>query len=115
MFRFFLRNFKESKLMSQEDSLKTTPLVLASLMALSQHASALSSTDNVSKSVLPNGMTVLVKELHTAPVVAVNVWVRVGSVQENDKERGVTHFIEHMLFKGTDKIKVGQLDRMIKA
>jgi zinc protease len=71
--------------------------------------------DSVSKKILPNGMTVLVKELHTAPVVAVNVWVKVGSVQEGRREKGISHFIEHMLFKGTEKIAVGQLDRLIKS
>ncbi|HTB33374.1 MAG TPA: insulinase family protein, partial [bacterium] len=45
--------------------------------------------------------------------MAVNAWVRVGSVNERDSERGITHFIEHMLFKGTDKLKVGELDRLV--
>ncbi|HXC62912.1 MAG TPA: pitrilysin family protein, partial [bacterium] len=66
------------------------------------------------KQVLPNGLTVLVKPLHSAPVVAVNAWVRVGSVQEAPAEAGITHFIEHMLFKGTERLQVGELDRLIK-
>ena len=69
---------------------------------------------DVVKRVLPNGLTVLVKPLHSAPVVAVNAWVRVGSVQEAPPEAGITHFIEHMLFKGTENLKVGELDRLIK-
>jgi zinc protease len=69
---------------------------------------------DVAKQVLPNGLTVLVKPLHSAPVVAVNAWVRVGSVQESPAEAGITHFIEHMLFKGTERLKVGELDRLIK-
>src|SRR5262245_14575917 len=71
--------------------------------------------EGVVKKTLPNGLTLLVKPLHSAPVVAVNAWVRVGSVHEQEAERGITHFIEHMLFKGTDKLKVGELDRLIKA
>ncbi len=71
--------------------------------------------EGVLKKVLPNGLTVIIKPVHSAPVVAVNAWVRVGSVNERDDERGITHFIEHMLFKGTAKLKVGELDRMIKA
>ena len=50
---------------------------------------------------LPNGIRAVVYELHRAPVAAIQVWVRAGSRLETDKERGVTHFIEHMLFKGT--------------
>jgi zinc protease len=71
--------------------------------------------EGVLKKVLPNGLTVLIKPVHSAPVVAVNAWVRVGSVNERDDERGITHFIEHMLFKGTAKLRVGELDRLIKA
>ncbi len=69
----------------------------------------------VVKKTLPNGMTVLVKEVKSAPVVAVNAWVKVGSVHEEEGEKGLTHFIEHMLFKGTAKMKVGELDRLIKS
>jgi zinc protease len=69
----------------------------------------------VKKTILPNGLTLLVKSVRSAPVVAVNAWVKVGSVHERDEERGITHFIEHMLFKGTEKMPVGELDRRIKA
>jgi zinc protease len=93
--------------------------ILAPLLAASVgSASALPAqglSDGVLKKTLPNGMTLLVKRVASAPVVAVNAWVRVGSVQELDKERGITHFIEHMLFKGTAKMKVGELDRLIKS
>lgn len=69
----------------------------------------------VRKKVLPNGLTLVVKPVRSAPVVAVNAWVGVGSVHEADAERGITHFIEHMLFKGTETMGVGELDRRIKA
>lgn len=69
----------------------------------------------VVKKVLPNGLTLIIKPVHSAPVVAVNAWVGVGSVDERDEERGITHFIEHMLFKGTAKMAVGELDRRIKS
>lgn len=69
----------------------------------------------VVKAVLPNGLTVIVKPLHNAPVVALNAWVKVGSVQEGPAERGISHFIEHMMFKGTPTHGVGQLDRLIKS
>ena len=96
-------------------------LILGSLLAASPLAAKsplpLLSTvaQGVSKKVLPNGICILVKEVHSAPVVALNAWVKVGSVDELEKERGITHFIEHMLFKGTEKMKVGELDKRIKA
>ncbi|MBN8614671.1 MAG: insulinase family protein [Deltaproteobacteria bacterium] len=81
--------------------------------ALAQKGEGLA--QGVVKKVLPNGLTLIVKPVHSAPVVAVNAWVGVGSVHERDEERGITHFIEHMLFKGTEKMAVGELDRRIKA
>jgi zinc protease len=63
----------------------------------------------VTKVVLDNGMTVLVKEIHSAPVVAINTLVKVGYFDEPDSLTGISHLLEHMFFKGTKKRKVGQL------
>lgn len=57
---------------------------------------------------LPNGMTVVTEESFGAPVVAVQVWVKVGAADETDKEAGIAHVIEHMMFKGTKNRPVGQ-------
>ena len=64
---------------------------------------------HVTKVVLDNKMTVLVKETHSAPVVAINTWVKVGYFDEPDSLTGISHLLEHMFFKGTKKRKVGQL------
>src|SRR6185369_9768543 len=90
---------------ASEETMNPKTATLGGLLALAPlaHADA-GLASGVSKLLLPNGMTVLVKEVKSAPVVAINAWVKVGSVHEEDKERGVTHFIEHMLFKGTDKM-----------
>jgi len=58
----------------------------------------------VKKYVLKNGMTVLVRPIHTVPKVSVQLWYDVGSRDEQDKERGIAHLIEHMMFKGTKKL-----------
>src|SRR5262245_12066927 len=51
---------------------------------------------------LDNGMKVMIREDHFAPVVALQVWVEVGGADERDeKEAGIAHVHEHMLFKGT--------------
>jgi zinc protease len=50
---------------------------------------------------LPNGLTVLTKEVHAAPVVYFSVWYHVGSVNEQVGQSGMSHLLEHMLFKGT--------------
>jgi zinc protease len=59
--------------------------------------------------VLPNGLTVLLREVHVAPVVEVQVWAKVGSADERPGEEGLAHFHEHMLFKGTERRGVGEV------
>lgn len=58
---------------------------------------------------LPNGLRVLVQENHASKVVAIQVWVRVGSADEHPAEAGLAHVHEHMLFKGTERRKVGEI------
>src|SRR5262245_49805843 len=67
-------------------------------------------TRGVQKTVLPNGLTVLTKELHDKPMVATMIWYRVGSRNEELGQTGKSHFLEHMLFKGTNKYKKGEID-----
>jgi zinc protease len=64
---------------------------------------------------LDNGLTILLLEDHTAPVVAVQVWVNVGSADERDVEAGLAHVHEHMLFKGTERRGVGEIAAAIEA
>jgi zinc protease len=63
---------------------------------------------------LDNGLTVLVAENHAAPVVAIQVWLGVGSADEGPGEQGLAHLQEHMLFKGTKKRGVGEIARAIE-
>jgi zinc protease len=55
----------------------------------------------VHKTVLPNGLTVLVKPVKHIPRVEAHLWYNVGSKDEGPRERGMAHLIEHMIFKGT--------------
>src|SRR5262245_13931820 len=64
--------------------------------------------------ILDNGLTVLLQENHSAPVVALNMWVKVGSVYERDAEAGISHVYEHMLFKGTMTRGVGEIAQEIE-
>jgi zinc protease len=67
------------------------------------------------KARLSNGLTAIVKENHRAPVVAVQVWVQAGSVYETEGERGITHLIEHMIFKGTERRGPGEVAKEIES
>ena len=68
-------------------------------------------TGNVVKTVLDNGLTVLTKEVNTAPVVSVQMWYRVGSQNEKLGITGISHQLEHLMFKGTKErpIQFGRL------
>jgi zinc protease len=70
-----------------------------------------SMTQGVTKTVLKNGLTVLTKEVRTAPVVSVQVWYRVGARNEVPGINGISHQLEHLLFKGTQArpIQFGRL------
>ncbi|MHC5594612.1 MAG: M16 family metallopeptidase [Nostoc sp.] len=76
--------------------------------------STLSFTQGVQKTVLDNGLTVLTKEVHTAPVVSVQVWYKVGSRNEVKGENGISHQLEHLMFKGTNDRPV-QFGRLFSA
>jgi zinc protease len=64
--------------------------------------------------ILDNGLTVFLQENHSAPVVALHMWVQVGSVYEKDAEAGISHVYEHMLFKGTMTRGVGEIAQEIE-
>ncbi|MDA1329909.1 MAG: insulinase family protein [Chloroflexi bacterium] len=62
---------------------------------------------------LSNGMQVLLKEIHTAPIISHWLWLRVGSRDEPKGFTGASHWVEHMQFKGTKQFPSGQLDKDI--
>src|ERR687888_206901 len=64
---------------------------------------------------LANGLTVLTRELHHAPVATFWVWYRVGGRNEVPGVTGISHWVEHMLFKGTETFKPGEVFRQVTA
>lgn len=67
----------------------------------------------VSEFTLPNGLKVLVKEDHRAPIVVSMVWYNVGSADEKGGYTGLSHALEHMMFKGTPKYPLGYFSQAI--
>ena len=59
--------------------------------------------DFVSKTTLPNGLRIVTEKIESVKSISVGIWVKTGSRNETPKQAGITHFLEHMLFKGTDK------------
>ncbi len=62
---------------------------------------------------LANGLSVFLKEIHTAPLISHWVWYRVGSRNETPGITGVSHWVEHMLFKGSPQFPAGVPDRLV--
>lgn len=95
-------------------------VLLASLMLLTvfllvfTSPSAADLQELVSETVLPNGLKVLLLENHKAPVITFQVWYRVGSRNEEYGRTGLSHLLEHMMFKGTEKVGPGAFARIIQ-
>jgi len=68
---------------------------------------------NVQEYELDNGLKILVKEDHRAPVVVSQIWYKVGSSYEHEGITGISHALEHMMFKGTEKYATGEFSRII--
>ncbi|MCS6844142.1 MAG: insulinase family protein [Caldilineales bacterium] len=70
-------------------------------------------TEGVVRARLANGLSVLLKEVHAAPVGSVWVWYRVGSRHDPPGRTGASHWVEHMMFRGTERFPQGVADRLI--
>jgi len=68
----------------------------------------------VFEATLDNGLDVLIQEVHTAPVVSFMVWYKVGSRNETAGATGVSHLLEHMMFKGTPTYGKGEISRLLQ-
>ncbi|WP_031437973.1 M16 family metallopeptidase [Methylobacter tundripaludum] len=87
-------------------------LLCAALLWLPVFASSAAPT-KVSEHVLGNGLKVLVKEDHRSPIAVSQVWYKVGSSYEPGGITGISHMLEHMMFKGTDKHAAGEFSRIV--
>jgi zinc protease len=66
------------------------------------------------KEVLENGLTIITYENPSTETVTCDVWVKTGSINETPKNSGISHFLEHLLFKGTKKWKAGEIERIVE-
>jgi zinc protease len=63
---------------------------------------------------LDNGVTLIVRTVPTSQVVTADLWIRSGARTEVPEQSGISHFLEHMIFKGTSRIAPGEFDRRIE-
>ena len=95
--------------------LKRSNTARYSLLGLIVFVSALvgCSGSEVHETTLANGLRVIVREDHRSPVVVSQVWYKVGSMDEPEGLTGVSHVLEHMMFKGTKRLKPNEFSRII--
>ena len=63
---------------------------------------------------LENGQTVVIQEVKTNPIVTIDTWIKTGSINETDENNGVSHFLEHLFFKGSTNHAPGEFDKILE-
>ncbi len=84
-------------------------------MVLCTPAASIAASAGLTRFTLPNGLEVIIQEDHARKAAAIQFWVMVGSTDEVDGERGISHLIEHMAFKGTQRRGVGKIAEEVAA
>lgn len=74
-----------------------------------------STFENIEKTTLPSGLRILTETIDSVRSIAVGIWVKTGSRHERDEMAGITHFLEHMLFKGTEHRNAFDISSSIEA
>jgi len=101
------------------------PSALAALLLAAAHAVPAAAPDATAARLplavpydifrLPNGLTVIVHEDHSAPIVSVNTWYHVGSGRERPGRTGFAHLFEHIMFEGSKNVPEGAFDQWLEA
>ncbi len=91
------------------------PVLASLLLGLALLRPAVAEVFDAQSFTLPNGLTVVVVENHRAPVVTQMLWYRVGAADEVSGKSGLAHFLEHLLFKGTETAAAGEFSAMVAA
>ncbi len=94
---------------------KPSEIVSVLLFCLTLLPGLASAASQPQQKILANGLKVIVKEDHRAPVVVSQVWYRAGSEDEHNGTTGVAHVLEHMMFKGTKQVPSGNFSKQIAA
>ncbi|WP_456399743.1 M16 family metallopeptidase [Persephonella sp.] len=110
MKRFLRLKEKEVKMISKIKNIFT----VGCIMVYTVFSQNLLADQKVYIEKLDNGVTAIIKERDDTKAVSVQVWFGVGSVFEGDRERGLSHFLEHMLFNGTKFTKPGEIEAEIE-
>ncbi len=91
------------------------PALPAAPSAPSPPASASGGLPEPLRERLANGVELVALDLPEAPVLCLDFWCRAGSASETQAESGLAHFLEHMVFKGSERLGAGEFDRQVEA
>ncbi|WCR11310.1 insulinase family protein [Paracoccus stylophorae] len=93
------------------------PVALHAALALCLSAipAAAEMPEGISHFTLPNGLETVVIEDHRAPVIVQMLWYRIGAADEQPGKSGIAHYLEHLMFKGTDTLEPGELSKTVTA
>src|SRR3990167_6848363 len=91
------------------------PMMRMLLVSLTLALSSFAALANPYEKTLANGLRVIVQEDRRAPTAVHMVWYRAGSMDEVDGASGVAHVLEHMMFKGTKRLKPGEFNKRVAA
>ena len=91
--------------------MKKITIILSMLLINSISVMALES--GMSINTLPSGQKVVIKEVRDNAIVKIDTWINTGSINETDKNAGISHFLEHLFFKGTEKYPTGTMDKIL--
>ncbi|WP_022707901.1 M16 family metallopeptidase [Paracoccus zeaxanthinifaciens] len=90
-------------------------LTLSPVIAAAQDAEPVAQPAGITHFTLPNGLETVVIPDDRAPVVVQMVWYRIGAADEVPGKSGIAHYLEHLMFKGTDKLAPGELSKTVTA
>ncbi len=102
-------------ILPKKDSFRVCWTAALTVLLIAVPALAGAMEDKLNRFTLSNGLRVLVIEEHERKVAAIQIWVTVGSADEEEHERGISHLIEHMAFKGTNTRGVGRIASEVEA
>lgn len=71
--------------------------------------------ENISTYKLDNGQTVVIEQIKNNPIVTIDTWIRTGSINEDETNSGISHFLEHLFFKGTETHPTGEFDKILES
>ena len=110
-----LKKIQKKKIVRNHLKHLTIALLLLALNTPIIYAQDKQTMNTTTEIKLKNGLTAIIKEDLSHPIVSVQVWVKTGSINESQNTAGLSHFLEHLIFKGSKKFPGDAISRIVEA